>query len=406
MIPTGGQGVQASARTSEELFGQDHMRDPHRTWRRLRLQGTEVLWHEGLSAWLILSDRLGREALQRDELSAKSYEQFRPSPLALPTSFELDREQNRRVRKAAWSCMRSGALPEDAVRRLCTAVADTVEWSTTVEVVSQYADPLGHALTQAWTGLDSRACSEVVGYLRIAADDTDPTRRQAAGQLATELLLQRVRQAREAPGGDLLSRLTDAWDAHQADESDLVAFLGPMLFSLVRGQATRLLTHALLGISGYVESHEVIAAEGLPAGRRAAMEAARWEPISQVAPRRARQPLQLGPVHIDTGALVLVVLTAACRDPDLHADPDVFRLDRTERSLAFGANLHGCLGRDLAVEVCAAALTELIAERDLRFSPHPCDPPKFMIELGRSCIRLPLRTARRTVVDPSTPQRR
>ncbi len=65
---------------------------------------------------------------------------------------------------------------------------------------------------------------------------------------------------------------------------------------------------------------------------------------------------------IEAGALVVVSLSAANRDPAEFAEPDHFDLHRpnVRRHLAFAAGPHVCLGADLARLEARAALHGLL----------------------------------------------
>jgi cytochrome P450 len=65
--------------------------------------------------------------------------------------------------------------------------------------------------------------------------------------------------------------------------------------------------------------------------------------------RVARGGMQVGSVAAPDGALVLLLLAAAGRDPRVFADPDKFDIRRSAPGhLAFAAGPHFCLGAPLA----------------------------------------------------------
>ena len=78
--------------------------------------------------------------------------------------------------------------------------------------------------------------------------------------------------------------------------------------------------------------------------------------------RLAKLDLELGGVKIKGGDLVLPILAAANRDPEVFANPDNFDIHRdNKRHLAYGKGVHVCLGAPLArleaQEVIKALLT-------------------------------------------------
>lgn len=65
--------------------------------------------------------------------------------------------------------------------------------------------------------------------------------------------------------------------------------------------------------------------------------------------RLAKSDLELSGVQIKKGDLVLPILAAANRDPEVFEDPDKFDLHReNKRHLAYGKGVHVCLGAPLA----------------------------------------------------------
>ena len=54
-------------------------------------------------------------------------------------------------------------------------------------------------------------------------------------------------------------------------------------------------------------------------------------------------------VKLEVGESITASLLAAGRDPAVHAEPDVFDIERKDpRHLSFGGGLHFCLGAPLA----------------------------------------------------------
>ena len=72
-------------------------------------------------------------------------------------------------------------------------------------------------------------------------------------------------------------------------------------------------------------------------------------PLRRLTARRALSPLVLGSSTLPSGAIALVEVEAAHRDPEAYDDPDAFRPDRpAQPTLAFGGGVHTCLGAKLA----------------------------------------------------------
>lgn len=66
--------------------------------------------------------------------------------------------------------------------------------------------------------------------------------------------------------------------------------------------------------------------------------------------RRTKRPVRIGDVTIPEGQQLLLLLASANHDEEVFADPECFRIDRTDagRHLSFGHGIHHCVGAALA----------------------------------------------------------
>ena len=88
----------------------------------------------------------------------------------------------------------------------------------------------------------------------------------------------------------------------------------------------------------------------------------RFDPPVQLTGRIVRNGLEFDGVNAPEGAILLLLLAAAGRDPKAHADPDVFDIQRgTSQHLAFAAGAHFCLGAPLARLEATIALRAIAA---------------------------------------------
>jgi len=83
--------------------------------------------------------------------------------------------------------------------------------------------------------------------------------------------------------------------------------------------------------------------------RNAFDEAIRFESPAQTFFRTATKPAVLGGAPVEEGAKVLVVLSAANRDPRKWTEPDRYVITRRQLGhVGFGAGIHACVGQVLA----------------------------------------------------------
>jgi cytochrome P450 len=365
------------------------MMSVHEHWDTVRRSGP-VAWSSRMEAWLVTSHAEALVVFNHPDLGSEVYSSARPSPLPLPSSFELDIGANRRLQQAVASCIGRRVLPMDIIGSGCAELVARAPLEQSVEFASELAEPIARALVRRWFGFDEGTLTRLLALLAVSKSDPVPERRAAASRLVIGDLLAAIAACRHRPTRDLLGRLAAAWSRHDADDKWLVAFVAPMFYSLVRGLGGRLITHAALHLTQRPDLQQRIRDGGWDTARAVALEAARLDPINQAAPRRAHRALMLGGQRIAANDRVWIVLPAVCRDPDAHPEPHEFRLDRRNRHLAFGHGMHVCTGRELALAVAATALTELLICRGVSLRPAPDETPQFRIEFGRSCVRLPL----------------
>jgi cytochrome P450 len=91
-------------------------------------------------------------------------------------------------------------------------------------------------------------------------------------------------------------------------------------------------------------------------------EVARHDAPVQNTRRFVAEPVDVAGQTLPAGAVVLVVLAAANRDPAANADPDRFDAARRERrAFTFGLGPHACPGEAVAVAVASAGVGRLLA---------------------------------------------
>ncbi|MDX6217944.1 MAG: hypothetical protein QOG99_3528, partial [Frankiales bacterium] len=89
-------------------------------------------------------------------------------------------------------------------------------------------------------------------------------------------------------------------------------------------------------------------------------EANRLTTPIQINFREALEDVEVGGTTIPKGAIIVLHLAAANRDPGQFEDPDRFWVERPrERSLAFGHGIHFCLGAHLALQEVSSAIGKL-----------------------------------------------
>jgi cytochrome P450 len=91
----------------------------------------------------------------------------------------------------------------------------------------------------------------------------------------------------------------------------------------------------------------------------AILESVRWNP-DPLFPRKVKRDTVLQGVALPAGAHLHLCLAAANRDPTRWENPERFDIHRpVQRSVAFAAGAHSCLGQHVARQEIATALDAL-----------------------------------------------
>lgn len=183
-----------------------------------------------------------------------------------------------------------------------------------------------------------------------AADDAV---REFLGFLET-LVAERKRHPGD-PQTDVLTRLMQGEvNGERLTQTEL---LQNCIFILNAGHetTTNLIGNGLVTLARWPdEKARLIADPGLT--KSAVEEVLRFESSNQLGNRACAENVEIGGVKMPKGTRITTCIGAANRDPDVFAEPNRFRIDRTpNRHLAFASGPHLCAGLTLArLEGCVA----------------------------------------------------
>jgi cytochrome P450 len=167
---------------------------------------------------------------------------------------------------------------------------------------------------------------------------------------------------RRTPGDDLISQLVHAEeDGDRLSTADLRANVA-LLFAAGHETTVNLIGNGMLSFLRHPEQWEMLRHDPalIP---NAIEEVLRYESPVQAVSRTVAEPVELSGVPLGRGEIVVTLIGAANRDPDVFTNPD--RLDVTRKDLkplSFGGGIHFCLGAQLA-RIEAAIVFETILRR-------------------------------------------
>ncbi len=281
---------------------------------------------------------------------------------------------------------RSAAESRDLVQGIVDEVLDRLAGRKRAEIIGEFAYVIPQRVICALLGIpvadQPGFLANVTAVLKLL-DPVPLTRRmmdQANAQ--TQALAAYFRRLfelrRREPISDLTTRLVEAEGAgERLSEEELTA---NMMLIFVAGFETtaNMIGNGLLALLRHPDQLARLKADpSLMPG--AVEEFLRYDPSVQFTTRAAMENLGFGGVRFPKGALVVVLLASANRDPEAYERPDRFDITRKDnRPLSFGGGIHHCLGNQLArleIELAIGGLLRrfpdirLADDRPLQYRP-------------------------------------
>jgi cytochrome P450 len=181
---------------------------------------------------------------------------------------------------------------------------------------------------------------------------------------------------RDQPGDDVVSALLQTPEIDPLEERD-VRSLAKLLLIAGNETTTNLMANAVIAM---------FSVRGMQARLRDeprlcsawVEETLRFDAPVQIILRQPQLDVEIEGVLVPRGQVVAAVLGSANRDERHHPEPEVFRLDRTEPHLGFGAGPHFCLGSSLARLEATIGLSILLEEtQHIEASESIADIPRM-----------------------------
>jgi cytochrome P450 len=253
-----------------------------------------------------------------------------------------------------------------------------------MDIVDDLAYPLPVQIISEMLGVPAEDDEQFRGWSAMLARsldpqlaDPDPQRLAEGGTARAEFdryFSVLIGQRRAHPREDLLSLLVHA--ESEGDKLTEEELLATCVLLLVAGHetTTNLIANAVLALLRNPDQLDTLRARPeLVDG--CTEETLRYDPPVQMTNRVARGPLPVGGVEVPDGGMVMMLIAAANRDPEVFDEPDRFDITRKPGGhLAFAAGIHFCLGAGLARLESAVAL-DAFAQRVVR--PHLLGPVAY-----------------------------
>lgn len=347
--------------------------DPHAVLARLRATAP-VAWVSALGGFLVTRRDLVVEVLRDDVAFTVDDPRFSTARVVGHSMLSRDGEEHARHRAAfagAWRKASIRATFTGWVRGEADRLVAQVRPAGIAELREALAGPLAAAAMRRALGLEHLAVADVLGWYR---DIVAAVSALSAGHALPASGTSAYAALRDAVADTVATQAPTLTREEASSNAAILLFGG---IETTEGMIATLLLHLLADqdtLRSVREDRALLSA--------AVEESLRLEPAAAVVDRYATSGVDLAGVHIPQGALVVVSLAAANRDPAAFEDPDRFDLHRPagRSNLAFATGPHVCLGMHLArLEALAAAEAVLDGLPDLALDHDASTPPSGLV---------------------------
>jgi cytochrome P450 len=346
----------------------------HETLAELRSR-EPVSWVPAFDAWFVSSRALAVEVMRDAATFTVDDPRFSTAQVLGPSMLSLDGPEHGRHRDPFADAFRLHEVRRtfaEAVTHLASQIVAHLP-SGRAELRRELAGPLAaRVMALALDLVDVDATTllawyrEIVGAVSAIASGEAATHRPES---AVDAMAAGVARTIDAGQGVL----ADAREALTLDE--IVSNTGVLLFGGIEtteGMTANLFAHLLAEAASW----EAVAADRslIP---NAIEESLRLEPSVVRVDRFATRDTPLGEADIERGDFVIVMISAANRDPSAFANPDRFDIRRAnaKQHLTFAHGPHACLGMHLArLEAGVAVEAALDLLPGLRLDPIASPP--------------------------------
>jgi cytochrome P450 len=347
----------------------EHVANPYPLYQRLRSEAP-FHWDFVLCGWFLTRYVDVRAALADPRLTTKNFpfdvSQLPPglqddlSPLGRVTGREVlynDAPEHDRLRRPLNRAFTPVAFERlrPAMETLADELLGKAEWRGSMNVVSDYSQPLADYMMGELLGLPNanraefiERCDRLKKFARAGRMGHETVLWAKEAVKSFEAVLAYVRSIisarRENFTDDVIGRaLAVEVNETPPTEDEVLANCVFFLHAGARNMSASI-TSAVLTLLRYPEQFARLR-EDPESLAMAVEELLRYETPVQVAIRGVPEEIELAGRSVGPKQLLVLLLGAANRDPEQFTDPD--RLDLTRhpnRHVSFGAGAHGCVG--------------------------------------------------------------
>lgn len=261
-----------------------------------------------------------------------------------------DHTRLRRLVSAAFTRQRTDRLAP-RIQQLTDVLLDRLAGRPEVDLVAEFAYPLPIAVICELLGIPQEDRTEFRAWTAplVAGGLAGLPAYSAAAMALVRYVRELLARKRRQPADDLLSALVAVREQRDRLSEDELTSMVYLLLLAGHETTVNLIANGVRALLTHPEQLALLRAEPDRIGA-AVEELLRFDgPLQSAIPLVAVAPVPVGDVTIRPGAIVVVSLLAANRDPARRPGAD--RLDLTRPvspHLAFGYGIHHCLGAPLA----------------------------------------------------------
>ena len=353
-----------------ELFNDETLANPYPTYARFRSQDP-VHWDEGDERWQLFRFADVTAVLRSPSASSERTEavmhyvprRYRPlMQFRSKSMISRDAPDHNRLRLLVSKAFTARAVEAMTanIQHLVDGFLDAVQSRGRMDVIADLAYPLpvtviaemlgvpaeDRARFKHWSdevsvlagGGGSPAALKGADYARIA---------QSYGEL-TAYFGSITAQRRLKPQGDLLSALVQAEEAGDRLSEDELFANATLLLVAGNETTTNLIGNGTLALLRHPDQLKRLL-ENPALIPSAVEELLRYDSPVQMTSRVMMDDLEVGGKQLRQGQMVILLLGATNRDPEIFPEPDRLDVGRADnKHLAFGLGSHFCLGAQLA----------------------------------------------------------
>ncbi len=334
-----------------------------------------LAWHSGMGVWLA-TGHAEAGAVLRDRRLGRVFGPRTPEAdwdtfnwLHADSILDSEPPKHTRLRRLV-----AGAFGRGHVQRLAPRIEELAAGLLAdlpdgeFDVLERYAEPLPVLVIAELLGVPEserdhlRPWSQaIVRMYEVDRTPEDEAQARAASAEFAAYVEELAAHRANAPGEDLLSDLVQARDGSDRLSAHELVATAVLLLNAGHEASVNGFGNGLHSWLTAPDRPRVDVTDGA-ALARLVEEFLRHDSPLHLFERTAKEPTDVGGVHLEPGDKVAALLGAANRDPAVFADPDRFDPTRDPNPhLAFGAGIHFCIGAPLARLELEVSLRTLLA---------------------------------------------